>query len=495
MSHERTVETLHQPAPIEPVKLIYSVEQLLGSHKHTQKNLQAHKSANLDVLTQSGYDRFRVFHDLHHLYDAELISGSVFTTGKGIYNAWDELRNKHVSEMAMTNPKLNYSGEGDPTGYLWGLVEKAGGFNSKIYPVVQRILSEAGTRTLKDPNAQSLLEAQSVYEETLLDSLVPFWREATIPEEVEEQPLGLTVEPRTIDEAIEIVERTFDDTRENLDYYEGKSVGHNTEFGLTYRMLSKDGYFASLFTPEQMMEAKKYIDKWFDLQHKISTTVIGEYTSEPIGDKDPFEITDKWSEQAQDNIADKLRRMRLADPRCAQHFRDQYDYEGGLKDHLEGLKQGSALKEPQDKEEVKDLVRVCHEWTKINLDTFQAHRWLGWKGGYRRFYDLLGQDGVVSHVLPTKLVAQGKALYQRINVLKSGSLSESLKRTWGLDMKDQDPEKFIQSIEDSKASYTPKCFPHVRTRALGIMFDNPEVAEHFTEQSLYEVKVLRYLAG
>lgn len=477
--------------PNERATYLRVAEELLDSHKSTRQNLEGHLRGDLQAFNRHCVG-FYVFCTLFgkEYYNRGLVPEAMMDEGRSLHESWGSLQNKYLAELVRQDPRLHYPGEGNPVDYMWQLWRNSK--DKEVSDAVDQTSTRANELALRDPQALPLLTAQLRYEEAALEALAPFWKE-TSESEYKDVFKYLEREPRDIQGAIEVIRSSHLGTEYTREYYEtrgGSLVSGG--YGGIYMLFGQDGYFASLFSPEQIMEGKHYIDAWRNYEGLTFRRVIEEYTDK-VEATDPFKAIEDWPPIVQDRICQKAKRIMLYDPRSVEHFVKQGQYEVTLTAHLEGLKLGAVLPEPQTRDEVRKLLEACHRWTQINVETYEGHNWYGWRGGFRRFYDLLAKDGVVSQSLSTSLVDEGQAIYQDCNALKVNFLRGAIRKTWGIKIDTIDPEQFMQSLDDADVSMKPRdCF-EIEKRALGDMLHDPNTLQHFRQQSGYEERALSYL--
>jgi hypothetical protein len=469
-------------------------EKLLDSHSTTLSCIDAHQSGNVDGLGERGFGFSVAYTVYNNIYTEPFRPKGYKGKAESIQQSWREIRKPHLEKLLIDNPKYQYTGSRDPMKFFlkfWKDPERYGFTGSELIDLFDR----SCTLAVQDPQALPLLQSQLEVEEKLLETMVPLWRE-TSEDEYRGTFWHYEREPRDIDQAVDIVNGSHYYTELTKEYYEtnGRSLRYGG-FGTLYALFKQDGYFASLFTPEQLMSAKDYMDRWRYLRIHSYRLALRKFDNVAIDDTDdPFKIIDNWFPTAQDIIADKAHDILKNDLDTVGLINSQSGYEVSLLEHIHKLKQGNGLPLPETPGQAVKLLEACHKWTQINLDTVKNHTWGGWIGGFRRYYDLLAQDTSLSHLLPEQLIGEGRELCDKYKLLRENCLKRAIIKNWGVDIGLLNPEIFMQGIGSASVNFSQSDYFIVRKRELGDMLHNPEVVTHLENQAEYEERALKYLS-
>lgn len=384
-------------------------------------------------------------------------------TGKGILNNWSRLSGRCVQQYTRQIGFIP-SGTGSVKHRLvkmWSEGTPDEGLQAS------EILDEAREFTARHPSSRGILDRQFAYEEQVLARLAPHYQDISPSEVQNNSYLVYKTEPQDIPQAIAEVAQEHQWTLKVME-------GFTTHGGLTLaridglpRLLKQDGFFASLVPPHLLEEA-------WNMQAKLE-------------DQLPPKEDESY------HLAQLLISASSGSP---EFYQKRVGFEARLLAALEAQKDGASIPGPTNKAELQNLVAVTNRWTQRNIKTFEEHDLEGWRGGFSYFYRWMERDEAMTH-LPKTLADRGRNLWHNWQDLKREATSLAIRKTWGIDLDDIQPEDALKQLDEAfqQSSAISVSTHPVRARAEFLLLSDPKSLTRLKKQAKYETDLLRYLTS
>lgn len=406
---------------------------------------------------------------------------------QAIEEGWESIKNEYAAEYIKTDPRFEYTEDkGDPIEYRLSL------FNSSETSENQRQAmydssDYSNKQALQDERALPLLEKQSALEEKALDILAPHWREA-IEHDFEEELVSFhpQTEPKDINQAIQIIENCNLHTKGTLEYCQlpENSGGMTGGYGTMYALMKQDGFFTSLFTPWQLLEAKNFIETWRAWDNSVFLNITREYFEDPTIE-DAYEALKDLPPKTQDALSTNACHATYKSPEGIEHFGKQSKFE---KELVKRLEDNSGQSETPS---ASELAQVCHACTEESIKTFQRKDLYGFRGGFGLLYQTLEQNPELAAYLGEDLVKEGLEFYRKWGAFKTNALRDAIRKVWGIDIGKMDPETFLDKLENSEyGSHSIQPLRNTREASVFLFINNPEVLDLLQKQAAWEEKLL-----
>ncbi|MDO8658778.1 MAG: hypothetical protein Q7K55_08605 [Candidatus Levybacteria bacterium] len=468
----------------QPSECVCIIEITLESRQNTQYNLAALREGRTEDLKRESVGFLMVEMLLNsNIHTQGLMPLEILAISRATRESWDKLRIGYREQVLSEELGLEI-GEFNAKESLHLMFKKDWNKAGEISDKIDEL-------TIRNPQAGAILATQAKVEEEILSYLAPHYQEVTESEfrfkyDTHER------EPESIEEAKKIIIGSHAWTLKNIATYSQKNEGGVTGgFGDIYILLKQDGFFQRLFPPSLIKKSKELMERLKTMKGKNLKITIGEHEEIKEG-IDPIDAIKSWKPGDQDDACRQAFRMGFVGEAFTNHFLEQAIYEKELVTFLETQQVSHQLSEPLTRQELLELLQQCHEFTKINLQTYQSKDMDGFKGGHGWFYSLLENGESANDQLTPKLIEEGFEIIAEWEFIKQDSIKEAARRTWGVDLKDIDPYKFMEDLDKSE-TFSSRQLWNSERRCRGLLVEDPRTVEHFKKQLEYEQRVIEYL--
>ncbi|MFH1289128.1 MAG: hypothetical protein ABIH88_00220 [Patescibacteria group bacterium] len=462
----------------------YIAHDAFGSLQRTKGAIEAHKAGNAQKLRSGVHSSLPIYLRSSPFAPKETIGPKLLQEGETLESQWEVITAKCLRQASAEKPDFTPAGE-DPASYIISMISSEDPQKNRL---AVDLYDQALTLSGRHPKALPVLERQAVYEKAVLSIIAPFYGEIC-PSKVE-SPYATgfyAKEPIDLDRAARLVHDFQHWTAVNLSRYEKKDAGGlYGGYGETFTLMRQDGYFASLAGPWLTKEARELKQEWQERKDNYLIEAIKKSSGNDCHEN-PDGVIDKWNPSAQDDVVRLASNMQLGDPRMVDHFQRQTGLGERLMSNLESRKKGEIFPNPQDLDQVKELVDISLEWTRITAATISAQDFLGWRGGFRWLYSWIERESAGQFIKPD-LLEEGRKIGQSWQDVKEGNIRLAFRKVLGIDIENMDPNKALSAL--GKNSLTRGLSSDIAIRAAELLFFGKSVIGHLQKQALYEQKLL-----
>ena len=355
-----------------------------------------------------------------------------------------------------------------------------------MYQKLAGCLQEIDNLVLQNSKAGRLLKREEAFEKEVLKYFGADASRTTPPSDVESEVCPMR-EPKSIEQAIDLVKEAHNATLTTLDRYQTQARYWHVYggYGRPYSLMKQDGYFASLLTPQQLLQGRVLISDWNDDGRKALWKIVSEHTLNLKKKDDPIEAMEGWDPSLQDQICRAADALQIIDPRSVKHFQEQVDYEDKMIQFLEGLSAGENLPLLESKNDLGDLLDTSRKLAGMTVQTFHDQDPAGFRGGTNYLRLFLVQPDVVAKFpwLRPDLVNEGNKIFASIIDLKKMASRRAFAKTWGIELGGFYPDLALSQIEQTEHEILHVALiDECQQKSTTVFLTNPRVTELYESQ-------------